>query len=159
MSDKKELAEKVAGMLGIIRYDEFDNMYFPNENITFNKNEPYKSSGINYLIDWSVDNGPFYSWPTVGLCIEKAREISWHLNVQQDFVTFEWWLIGDETPSIETSMQVISDVGDIEAIIRAFAEIPIENREVNIGDCSNIKHWPEEKTNGDKNGNHISEVP
>jgi len=108
ISDKKELAEKIAGMLGW----EGERVMCAGELCIQTANHSL------YGIERRV-----FSWPTVGLCIEKARELGWR----------PWWhdhkflfVYEDDKEFTSTGRHDVNAHGDIEAIIRAFAEIPME---------------------------------
>ena len=104
-SDKKELAEKVVGMLGEVGVVIFSD----GETVFIDRVEN----------EW-YEKIPFFSWPTVGLCIEKAREMGWRLCIAHNSIHF--YKDGQNS----TEWYRVEDYDHIEAIIGAFAEIPME---------------------------------
>ena len=108
MEDKKELAEKVAGVI------DFD-IDMQDEIIWIGQRSHHTGDFIRL--------SKFYSWQVVGLCIEKAREMGWDYWQSGKACQFTKYLNGD---NFSTGMFDIAQRGHIEAIIRAFAEIPME---------------------------------
>ena len=99
----KQLAEKVAGHLG------------------------YPHTGESLDGTWLMwkDGKPVYiniiSWPTVGLAIAQAREWGWSMELSCGEVSF---YIRDNFEGTQTNSHDVDKLGDIIAILSAFAQIP-----------------------------------
>jgi len=120
-NNKKKLAEKVAGMLGYTRCKEL-----PVEHIQGRNYEYWTEPGEKHP---ACTLCPSFSWPTAGLCIEKAREMGWRFWYESSdpncfVVCFTYRTKPHEAKN--TREYSIQEYGDIEAILRAFAEIPME---------------------------------
>ena len=113
--NEKKLAEKVAEMLDKNYFiTGSDNIYLMRRSIN--------PSWANFCCNSSYFD-PFFSWPTVGLCIDKAELMGWSHNQIADQHSFKRF---DDADFNHTSLYMGNEHGHIEAIIRAFAEISIE---------------------------------
>lgn len=98
---QKQLAEKVARCLGW-RQEELGWMMRYDESVM---NEDFQ--------------GQIFSWPTVGLAIAQARAWGWRIDWQLRGVLFQ------KSGSNKFTKRYDDEVlGDITAILSAFAEIP-----------------------------------
>jgi len=119
--DKKELAEKVAGMLGW------------TSGCRVSRPLPENKTPILSTFDgWTTAHGAcvnddlpehVFNWLTVGLCIEKVRELGWELVVLPNG---ELYFLKNGLDWKRSKDFSSKELGHIEAIIRAFAEIPME---------------------------------
>lgn len=107
MNDK-EIAEKVAKKLGYHKHKTFGHWVDANNmNIM-----PRTNSCLEQHI---------FSWPTAGICIEKARDMGWELIVPWDE---ELHFARHGTGTTKVFNHIEHDY--VKAIIYAFSEIPNE---------------------------------
>lgn len=111
IEDKKKLAAAVAKRLG--------------EDWTSGRRAGVRAKDYYFIVDILGTEYELYDWRLAGACIDRAKECGWELSVHRGDVLFrQIGYVGS------WGFHSVEHDGYALAILRAFADIPLEHFEV-----------------------------